>query len=377
MRRLVSHLARARTLLHSSSTLRICLGNTSADFDSCVGSVLLSHFLTGAQEGRGVPFVPVVNGNLSKLRSCKALARHFETCKIPISSLIFYDDLANIIKAKPNNKLELILFDHNELDPTQEHLGPSVSAIYDHHVDIGKYPLAQRNITPCASATSLLLSQPFCAASHVDFELARFAVGPILMDTRNFAPKLFNTRWNSIDKHVYDLLHGVLAPEGFDPNAYYNELESIENNVSESLKQGPSILLAKDYKNYKTKDAEGRDLVFGAASLNVGLKEFLQHFGPFDLLEQFKALSNANGLKYLIVLGRASETQRDFLLFTEDSDYLERWNREFEQYRSVVGLQNANEFSNTPQCFCYTYKNLELTRKKLEPLWREVSKSLR
>eukprot|EP00826_Nyctotherus_ovalis_P023730 TRINITY_DN1824_c0_g2_i12.p1 TRINITY_DN1824_c0_g2~~TRINITY_DN1824_c0_g2_i12.p1 ORF type:complete len:197 (+),score=31.66 TRINITY_DN1824_c0_g2_i12:102-692(+) len=196
------------------------------------------------------------------------------------------------------------------------------------------------------------------------------------MDTRNFAPKFFNTRWNSIDKSAYDLLHGVLVPEGFDSNVYYKELESIENDVNENLGQGPNILLTKDYKNYKAKDAEGKDLVFGAASLNVGLREFLQHFGPFNLLEQFKAISKANGLKYLIVLGRASETQRDFLLFTEDPDYLEKWKKEFERYRSVVGLQNASDLSNMPQCFCYSYRNLELTRKKLEPLWREISKSL-
>jgi len=376
MKRLIKHLVETKALINHSNTLRICLGNTSTDLDSCVGSILLSYFLTNAQRGDYSPFVPVINGSLSKLMTCKTLIHHFQSSNIPLSSLVFYDELMEATKSKAN-KLEVILYDHNELDPIQGHLEPYVNSIYDHHVDLGKYPSAKRVISPCASAVSILLSQPFYTKNQMDYELGKFALAPILIDARNFLPKLQNVRWNDIDKRAYDSLNGILAPEGFNANSYYDELEGIENDTAEILAQGPKNLLERDYKNYKAKDAEGRDLIFGVASLNVSLQDFLKHFNPIHLSEQFTSLIRENELKYLIVLGRACETQRDFLLFTEDTNYLQKWNKEFEeQHKNTLELQRIEHSHITPQYLCYGYRNLELTRKGLEPLWRNTSAKL-
>ena len=141
-----------------------------------------------------------------------------------------------------------------------------------------------------------------------------------------------------------------------------------------------SVILQKDYKNYKCKSAKGEELIFGAASIDIKLKEFLLHFGASILIKEFKLIIKMKHLKYLIVLGRSRKKSglRDFLIFTEDVEYLQKWSELFNKmYTGELGLEHMKGFDDFPQCQYYSYKNLIYTRKKLEPLWRDISSQIK
>eukprot|EP01022_Parablepharisma_sp_SALTPOND_P007790 TRINITY_DN1329_c2_g1_i1.p1 TRINITY_DN1329_c2_g1~~TRINITY_DN1329_c2_g1_i1.p1 ORF type:complete len:656 (+),score=53.04 TRINITY_DN1329_c2_g1_i1:7143-9110(+) len=378
MQKLINHLKTAKSLVKSSGRIKICLGNRSTDLDSCVGSVLLSFLLTMAQPTHEPPFIPVINGTLPKLQTRKALAYHFESCKIPLESLVFFDEISAMDKMK-EGLLEVVLYDHNELDPTQEYLLPTIKQIYDHHIDLTKGMKASKVITFCGSATSLILHQPCVDLNVFDFDLSKFAIAPIIIDTKNLAAGLYKDRWNEIDEKAYKFLNTFLVSEGFDVEVYYKKLEKIDKDLEGNLAQGVRTLLEKDYKGYKGKNAGGKEFIFGASSIDIPLGKFVQHFERDALINEYKEFAKEKGLLFLVILGRAREKKqvRDFLVFSEDLTLLLKWTKLLEEkYAAMLGLEHLIDFSNTPECYYYTYKNLSFTRKKHEPLWRDISSQI-
>lgn len=375
MQALMDYLKEAKVHSARPDLLKVCLGNTSTDLDSCVGSILLAYFLTRAKEG--VFFVPVINGSMAKLQTQKTLAHHFDSCQVPLESLVYFNDISAPERVK-SNQLEVVLYDHNELDPAQEYLLPCIKAVYDHHVDLTKDLKAEKLIAFCGSAISLVLTQSFVNVSLIDFDLARFAIAPIIFDTKNLSHELYKDRWNDIDKAAYKLLNEVLAPKGFDSSSYYEELKKISTDTAGILAQGMKVLLEKDYKSYKVKTVEGKEAIFGVSSIETKLKTFLLHFGAASLFKEFIHISKMKGLKYFIALGRArKKSVRDFLVFTEDTEYLKNWTGIFaKKYEDTIGLTHMKKFDDIPQCGYYTYSNGSFTRKKLEPLWRDVTEQI-
>eukprot|EP00826_Nyctotherus_ovalis_P064817 TRINITY_DN9515_c0_g1_i9.p1 TRINITY_DN9515_c0_g1~~TRINITY_DN9515_c0_g1_i9.p1 ORF type:complete len:375 (-),score=75.41 TRINITY_DN9515_c0_g1_i9:125-1249(-) len=374
MQALMDYLKEAKARSACPDLLKICLGNISTDLDSCVGSILLAYFLTRA---KGVFFVPVINGSMAKLQTQKTLTHHFDSCQVLLELLVYFDEISAPERVK-SNQLEIVLYDHNELDPAQEYLLPCIKAIYDHHIDLTKDLKAEKLITFCGSAISLVLTQPFVNVALIDFDLARFAIAPIIFDTKNLAHELYKDRWNDIDKAAYKLLNEVLAPKGFDSSSYYEELKKISKDTVAILAQGMKVLIEKDYKSYKVKIAEGKEVIFGVSLIEVKLKKFLLHFGAVSLFKEFIHISKIKNLKYFIVLGCARKKSfRDFLVFTEDTEYLKNWTGIFtKKYEDTIGLIHMKKFDDIPQCSYYTYSKCSFTRKKLEPLWRDVTEQI-
>jgi len=378
MKELIEYLKESKITSTAPGPLKICLGNTSTDLDSCVGSILLAYFLTKSKKGEF--YIPVINGSIAKLKTQQMLSYHFDSCQVPLDSLIYFEDISASERAKAS-QLEIILYDHNQLDPTQEYLLPYVKAIYDHHTDVKESLSVQKIITLCGSATSLVLTQSFVNMTSIDFDLARFAIAPIIIDTKNLAADLYKYRWNEIDEAAYKLLKGILAPKGFDNSSYYEELKKINEDTAANLAQGMKVLLEKDYKNYKVKTLEGNEIIFGVAVIDVKLKKYLLHFGAGSLFKEFIQMSKLKGLKYLVVLGKIrkklTKSLRDFLVFTEDTEYLKQWAKIFiKKYTDTISLTHMKGFDNIPQCSYYTYSDVLFTRKKLEPLWRDVTEQI-
>ncbi len=375
MKKLISHLAHAKSLGSAPGLLRICLGNTSTDLDSCVGSILLSYLLTATQSPKDPPIVPVINGTPTKLKSLQAVTYHFENCGIPLDSLTYLADI-DAAGRLAKGELEIVLYDHNVLEPSQELLTPAIRAIYDHHVDLTdpkNVGIKKKCITFCGSAISLVLNQPF-DYSLLDFGIARFAVGPILIDTKNMNPALEKDRWNEIDVKALAILKPLFASEHFDLTAYYEALKSKKDDVAANLAQGVPVLLSKDYKPYKVSSPPAKsEIIFGASSIDVLLNVFVEHFGEKRLMDEYDAFCKARGLRFLIVLGKAGKDTRDFLVFSRDQELLVRWGKELEsRYASTLLLKKFPHFSDSDCCRYYSHGDLAFTRKKQEPIWRDV-----
>jgi len=273
--------------------------------------------------------------------------------------------------------LDVVLYDHNDLDPEQSFLASCVSQIYDHHIDLtkSKYPkLSNKTVTFCGSAMSLILTQKFdCIGKLLDTDLAKFCIAPILIDTKRLKPKLKNDRWNEIDKLAYQILSEKLSSK-INIKSYYTELKNIMSDLSANFAQGVKTLLLKDYKVYKVfSEKQNSEIIFGCAAIDIPLTKFLAYFGPEKLLEDYKEFIKEKDIKFLIVLGKARKTQRDMLIYCPNAIYLDVWRKMFEdKYGKLLHLACLPDFKNMVDCYYYTYDDLSYTRKKQEPLWRDI-----
>ena len=104
------YLKEIRELLFAGRLQKIILGNSTADMDSCVGSILLSY----TYEEK---IAPIINFKKKDFKS------HFEITQL-FDPLIFVDEI-NL------NDYQIILFDHNDFNH------PNVIGCIDHHEDKG------------------------------------------------------------------------------------------------------------------------------------------------------------------------------------------------------------------------------------------------
>jgi len=112
--------------------LRIVIGNTSCDLDSCIGALVLAYYYSRVG---GKEFLPVVNCRREDFRLNLEANLHLITdCKLNINDLVFVDELRNLYK--PSQIKETVLVDHNVLDISQQDMGKNVTRIIDHHVDM-------------------------------------------------------------------------------------------------------------------------------------------------------------------------------------------------------------------------------------------------
>ena len=94
--------------------LRIVMGNTSCDMDSVIGALTLGYFYT-RKSAEGHLFVPVINCNKDDFYCNLEIAMHLEDCKVPQDDLFFWDTFKATYK--PEQVAEVVLVDHNVLDP--------------------------------------------------------------------------------------------------------------------------------------------------------------------------------------------------------------------------------------------------------------------
>ena len=94
--------------------LKIVIGNTSCDLDSCVSSLALAYYYSCMSDEKET-FVPVINCNKEDFGLKLENKLHIvDENKIPMESLYFMDEL--VADHGLTNVKETILVDHNILD---------------------------------------------------------------------------------------------------------------------------------------------------------------------------------------------------------------------------------------------------------------------
>jgi inorganic pyrophosphatase/exopolyphosphatase len=164
----------------SSGFSRVVLGNTTADLDSTLGSILLAYLFTC----NGTPSIPLVNQEKRLfLKQFDTLTLMKKYTKIEPGNLQFKEEVDLIDK-------ELVLYDHNSVD--REELSDLVVGVVDHHEDHGmNYKnLRFKEIVYSGSCISLV-AQKLLKSQLMTTEMREMIELTLIHDTYNFGENMY------------------------------------------------------------------------------------------------------------------------------------------------------------------------------------------
>ena len=217
MKAVKQHLLNAR-LFNQPNLRHLLFGNTSVDMDSVVGSILMSYLFRHTYS-----YTPVLNCSKEEFKYRFDIEKHLHRFGIDDNviqqNLIFASDLPEL----GTDKVESVgLVDFNVLNKelAAYDFDSKVHNIIDHHVDSGLYgdTLQSKEIELVGSACSLVARQLF--SNDPEFQqdtitqieaqdladLSLFISAPILIDSYNWAPVHYGSKWTDIDAQVFDKL---------------------------------------------------------------------------------------------------------------------------------------------------------------------------
>lgn len=256
------------------------IGNESADLDSIACALLYGYIYSNTSEARQADkcIVPVTNIPASELRLRPELGALLKHVDIRPGDLITLDDLGPLQESLPASKTEWTLVDHNVfLSDLGEHYSYRVTGVIDHHEDEGKVSTdaSPRIIEKAGSCCSLVtnhcreawdaISQ---SSSQISPQLAKLALGPILIDTVNLTAD-FKVTPHDIKavEYLEAIIDNTSSNNIFDRNAFFEELNAAKSDVSALTLEE---ILRKDYKQWTE-----RELVLGI-SASVRSIEYLR-----------------------------------------------------------------------------------------------------
>ena len=235
----------------SLDEVRIVMGNSSYDMDSCVGSLVLAYFYTVKM---GKLFLPVLNCSKADFHNKIHIAMHLlEDCKLPEDHLFFMDEFRSMGLEK--NLKEVVLFDHNILDPSQTSLSQKVTRIVDHHKEENLYgdTVSERTNRLVGSASTLVVLKVVEERGWFEEEmagdgefvgLAYLLAAPITLDTSYFNESLKNTRWTSEDTTAHQFLTKYASVQ----KPFFDRLIDAMTDQKRTLALGLHPILSMDHK---------------------------------------------------------------------------------------------------------------------------------
>ena len=227
MNTLKQYLTKARQF-NSPNFRALVIGNTSADMDSVVGSLALSWYYGQTTNSA---YSPVINCLRNELKYRIEIVEHLKRFGIDEAFLrdhvIFADDIL-----KPEEVFgsveSVALVDFNQLPKELDvWLKSKIHYIVDHHVDNNMYldTLIKKEIQLIGSATTLVANKllegkEFFAEETDSSDLALFLSAPISLDSYNFEPSLFESKWTNLDKQTFSKLQEFNQDLKQNPNTY-------------------------------------------------------------------------------------------------------------------------------------------------------------
>ncbi|KAK3323801.1 hypothetical protein B0T19DRAFT_426967 [Cercophora scortea] len=384
--------------------LTFVVGNESADLDSLCSAVLLAYFRTHTPPH--TLHIPLSNLPRADLTLRPELTAVLRPAGLKPDDLVTLSDLPSDGLNPENTRWFLV--DHNA--PTSgladELLlaGTTVIGCVDHHDDEGKVPHDNTNGEPRIiekSGSCMSLVVDHCkeaweklSADHAteeninqqhDAELARLALGPILMDTRNLTSKDKTTDW---DVQAAAFAEGKLAnaDKGYDRTAFFDEITRLKEGIS-----GMSYrdLFRKDYKQWTdtdSNDSDGGRLTLGVSAIVQGFDYLLSETGDTtQLVAELKKWAREQRLDIAAVMtvSRPEDVfTRELLVWA----FGERAVRVAKRFASENGerlgleswaggaLDQVDDDDEGEWRVCWTQRRVENSRKQVAPLLREAMK---
>lgn len=287
------------------------MGNTSADMDSVLSSILLSFALNLSNgvfdsklndekeiniKAREVLYLPLINTEHRFFISKLDIKYLFNLYGIDFNNLIFIDKIGNLLF--DNQNVNLILVDHNKLDPLQEVFADKVIAVYDHHEDSNiKYKnLREKHlIYPIGSCSTIILMNYYvCNKEMINLfsnQNLEFLCTAIWLDTKGFLNNLKYERWIDLDLYTFE----KISSNGKVNLNVFADLEKNKYNLQANLELGIEYLMSKDLKNFEYKLSEhyfpllNEDLKksMNQNNFKVSIKWASLQIGYFDIREKF------------------------------------------------------------------------------------------
>lgn len=287
-------------------------------------------------------------------------------------------------KNKDDDKLDIILVDHNRLTPPTSKLPQlSVIGIIDHHVDENCYldaPL--RWIEPvgsCTSQVTLLLKDILSQLPKEDqFTIAKLALAPILVDTIGLKWELGKTTQKDID--AFEILSRIcfhttdITPVAID---YYNDIETVKSKVDHLVTRD---LLRKDYKEWVVNGYR-----IGTSSLPWYLNGLLNRDGYDQVVKDAWTFSEERQLDMCVILTSYDHSstgggyERELAFFVKNPKLLPiKEKMENDQHIGLNSLHQehhnnaVHKLNDDPTVGFYNQENIKLSRKQIWPILQDL-----
>ncbi len=306
------YLLSARNNTKSDLIQHVVMGNESADLDSIVSAAMYAYFLSRRDPGGHVNIVPLINIGASLLSLRPEVAFHFARTGVDIASIPFVDSLC-LEQLHSAGRLKLTLIDHNELAVRQSNLESGVVEIIDHHADEHRFEdIGHRVIEPVGSCATLVAEQILDGCPELlDKNLARFLLGPVLLDTVNLDPSKGRCREKD------SIVGGELLRLGEICRTQF--LEQLTEKRTDISSLTPDELMAKDLKIYA---ANG--LRFGISVIPVNVEQWLD--GSPGRLVGIREFAAATQLDFYLIMAYHVDGvfAREVIGFSADRGLLSR-----------------------------------------------------
>ncbi|XP_035219220.1 exopolyphosphatase PRUNE1-like isoform X2 [Stegodyphus dumicola] len=351
---------------NESIRVNVVLGNEACDLDSAVSAIVFAYFLSKIQNSSDV-IVPVLNVKRKDVHLRTEVVFFLEETSIPISDLIFIDEIDLKVLSK-NEKLNLVLVDHNSLSVEQSYLEPCIIQIVDHHaVEVPeKLNRFKTKIEPVGSCCTLVAEEILNSKkSIIDPQIAMLLFGTILLDT--VCLKESAKRATEKDRMVVLQLEEYL--EGISREEIFETLQKVKFDVSNLT---PEQLLRRD-----TKYVQQNSLSVAIASLPMLLQDILKQESFLSALN--KMVSEEN-LMCIIMHGSEivkdkATIKRQIAIYNNNAESLEKMSN------YLLSLNNPSLSLHPLPLFekpvnLFEQENIALTRKFVLPAIQTYLKSV-
>ena len=370
------------------------MGNTSADMDSVVGSLALSWYYGETTKNA---YSPVINCLRNELRYRIEIIEHLNKFGLDEAFLkenvIFADDLK--LPDEGFKSIESIaLVDFNQLPKEFEsHLASKVHYIVDHHIDMNLYKdsLVEKEIKLIGSASTLVINKLlasedkfFAKDDASNSDLALFLSAPISLDSYNFEPNLYKSKWTDEDKSTFAKLQEFNTDLKQNANFYSQTLLASKQDVKKNLELGCKENLIKDFKVYDLiEDDDLNRYGIGVSSIVITINTFLEYFTTNTVIYEMQQLMKDKNLGlFMVVTNYKSEDggyKKEVMLFS-DNQILDEDISKFQELKDVLETDKSYKLNgmvdnHTNQIglnlVTWNVGNLKMTRKNLEKLIKE------
>lgn len=335
----------------------VVLGNEAGDLDSMVSAIAYGFLRYLQDEHLSVlPVMPISRADFS-LRPEAVYV--FQEAGISPADIVFYDEID--LDALLAGGVGLILVDHNELCFQLKQYSHTVVGILDHHSDAGLYPDASLRVIKAVGSTASLVAKEFdLAGVTMDKNSATLLCGTILLDTVNL-----DSGAGRVTDADRDAVKRLLSLCSVSRQEFFETIHREKFNVA-----GLSThdLLRKDYKEWQF----GR-LKCGVSTVLLSVADWRKM--DEDLFYGFAGYSTDKNLDVLISMNGFMEDGfcRDLIVFCSTEHEHKRFvNRLQEKGLELTAEAPLLSFLGRSGCMgCYHQGNVDVSRKKLQPLLKE------
>ena len=378
-------------LLVSQANLSLLLQLTLLDLDSLCSAVVLAYLRTHTSP-IGSLYIPLSNLPREDLNLRPELIPVLSNANLKPSDLITLSDLppmSSIASQLPPEKTRWILVDHNVMMNSDLHkiYSKRLVGCIDHHTeenavpkDCGEEPRIVRKSGSC-----MTLVVEYCKdawngynrANHKEAvtwnaQVARVALGPILIDTSNLGNKAETTPADAVAIKYLESWIKAEPDTKYDHDHYYHVVSEAKQDIGDlSL---PDIL-RKDYKQY----TESGSMKIGIASVVRGMQFLVDKAGGKEkFLETVKCFAKERDLSILSVMTKSNtggRFARELLVWAADEKGVASAKKFEVDSREKLGLKEWDSGSLNIDGVdqgqrCWWQERVENSRKQVAPLMR-------